>query len=63
MGVYTIGLRQVWNKDGYGRKEYDQREMFDLKKKWAVGKMNLDFTNDGFGFYKFCLEVDLIILF
>jgi len=37
MGVCTIGLRKVWNKDGYGRKEYVQRGMCDLKKKWAIG--------------------------
>jgi len=30
MGVCTIGLK-VWNKDGYGRREYFQREMYDLK--------------------------------
>jgi len=29
----------VWDKDSYGRREYDQREMCDLKKKWAIGKM------------------------
>ena len=40
MGVCTIGLK-VWNKDGYGRREYVQREMciLKLKLKWAIGKM------------------------
>jgi len=38
MGVCTIGLK-VWNKDGYGRREYVQREMYHLKMKWAIGKM------------------------
>jgi len=38
MGVYTIGLK-VWNKGGYGRREYVQREMYNLKLKWAIGKM------------------------
>ena len=37
-GVCTIGLK-VWNKDGYGRREYVQREMCNLKWKWAIGKM------------------------
>ena len=32
MGVCTIGLK-VWNKDGYGRREYVQREMYNLKLK------------------------------
>ena len=38
MGVCTIGLK-VWNKDSYGRREYVQREMYNLKLKWAIGKM------------------------
>ena len=38
MGVCTIGLK-VWSKDGYGRREYVQREMYNLKLKWAIGKM------------------------
>ena len=38
MGVSPIGL-EVWNKDGYGRREYVQREMYNLKLKWAIGKM------------------------
>ena len=40
MGVCTIGLK-VWNKDqdGYGRREYVQREMYNLKLKWAIDKM------------------------
>jgi len=38
MGVCTIGLK-VWNKDGYGRREYVQREMHNLKLKLAIGKM------------------------
>jgi len=38
MGVCTIGLK-VWNKDGCGRREYVQREMCNLKKKWATGEM------------------------
>jgi len=38
MGVCTIGSK-VWNKDGYGRREYVQREMYNLKLKWAIGKM------------------------
>jgi len=38
MGVCTIGLT-VWNKDSYGRREYVQREMYNLKLKWAIGKM------------------------
>ena len=38
MGVCTIGLK-AWNKDGYGRREYVQREMYNLKLKWAIGKM------------------------
>jgi len=38
MGVCTIGLK-VWNKDGYGRREYVQREMYNLKTKWTIGKM------------------------
>jgi len=38
MGVCTIGLK-VWNKGGYGRREYDQSEMYNLKLKWAIGKM------------------------
>ena len=38
MGVCTIGLK-VWNKDGYGRREYVQKEMYNLKLKWAIGKM------------------------
>ena len=41
MGVCTIiaiGLK-VWNKDGYGRREYVQREMYNLKLMWAIGKM------------------------
>jgi len=38
MGVCKIGLK-VWNKDGYGRREYVQREMYNLKLKWAIGKM------------------------
>jgi len=29
MGVCTRGLRKVWNKDSYGRREYDQGEMCD----------------------------------
>jgi len=37
MGVCTIGLK-VWNKDGYGRREYVQREMYNLKMKWTIGK-------------------------
>ena len=37
MGVCTIGLK-VWNKDGYGRREYVQREMYNLKLKWAICK-------------------------
>ena len=28
-----------WNKDGYGRREYVQREMYNLKLKWAIGKI------------------------
>jgi len=39
IGVSTIGLRKAWDKDSYGRREYDQREMCDLKKNWAIGKM------------------------
>ena len=39
MGVCTIGLI-VWNKDGYGRREYVQREMYNLKLKLAIGKMS-----------------------
>jgi len=39
MGVCTIGLI-VWNKDGYGRREYVQREMYNLKLKSAIGKMS-----------------------
>ena len=39
MGVCTIGLK-VWNKDGYGRREYVQRVMYNLKLEWAIGKMN-----------------------
>ena len=38
MGVCTIGLK-VWNKDGYRRREYIQRELYYLKLKWAIGKM------------------------
>jgi len=38
MGVCTIGLK-VWNKDGYRRREYVQREIYNLKLKWAIGKM------------------------
>ena len=38
MGVCTIRLK-VWNKDGYGRREYVQREMHNLKLKWVIGKM------------------------
>jgi len=38
MGICTIGLK-VWDKDGYGRSEYVQREMYYLKLKWAIGKM------------------------
>ena len=38
MGVCTIGLK-AWNKDGYGRREYVQSEMYNLKLKWAIGKM------------------------
>jgi len=38
MGVCTIGLK-VWNKDGCGRRAYVQREMYNLKLKWAIGKM------------------------
>jgi len=38
MGVCTIGLK-IWNKDGYVRREYAQREMYNLKLKWTVGKM------------------------
>jgi len=30
MGVCTTGLK-VWNKGGYGRREYVQREMYNLK--------------------------------
>jgi len=36
MGVCTIVLRKVWNTDSYGRKEYYQGEMCDLKKKWVT---------------------------
>ena len=32
MGVCTIGFK-VWNKDGYGRREYVQKEMYNLKLK------------------------------
>jgi len=38
IGVCTIGVK-VWNKDGYRRREYVQREMYNLKLKWAIGKM------------------------
>ena len=38
MRVCTIVLK-VWSKDGYGRREYVQREMYNLKLKWAIGKM------------------------
>ena len=38
MGVCTIRLK-VSNKDGYGRREYVQREMYNLKLKWAIGKI------------------------
>ena len=38
MGACTIRLK-VWNKDGYGRREYVQREMYNFKLKWAIGKM------------------------
>ena len=38
MGVCTIGLN-AWNKDGYGRREYVQREKYNLKLKWAIGRM------------------------
>ena len=40
MGVCTTELK-VWNKYGYGRREYVQREMYNLKLKlkWAIGKM------------------------
>ena len=38
MGVCTIGLK-VWNEDGYRRREYVQREMYNLKLKSAIGKM------------------------
>jgi len=41
MGVCTIGLRKVRNKDGYGKREYVQREMCDLKEKWAISKLKL----------------------
>ena len=37
-GLCTIGLK-VWNKDCYARREYVQREMYNLKLKWAIGKM------------------------
>jgi len=37
MRVCTIGLK-VWNKDGYGRREYVPREMYNLKLKWAIAK-------------------------
>jgi len=50
MGVCTIGLK-VWNKDGYGRREYVQREMYNLKLKWAIGKMKwytIDIKNSCF---------------
>jgi len=39
MGVCTIGLRKVWNKDGYGKREYVKTEMCNLKMKQAIGKM------------------------
>jgi len=29
MGVCAIGLK-VWNEDGYGKREYVQREMYNL---------------------------------
>jgi len=38
MRVCTIGLK-VWNKDVNGRREYVRREICNLKKKWAIGKM------------------------
>jgi len=48
MGVCTIGLK-VWNKDGYGRREYVQMEMYNLKLKWAIGKMyTVDIKNSCF---------------
>ena len=36
--IVTIGLK-VWNKDGYGRRGYVRREMYNLKLKWAISKM------------------------
>jgi len=39
--MYNCNNRvKVWNKDGYGRREYVQREMYNLKLKWAIGKRN-----------------------
>jgi len=49
MGVCTIGLRKVWNKDGYGRREYDQGEMCDLKK-WTT----VDIKNSMFQHHAIC---------
>ena len=50
MGVCTTGLK-VWNKDDYGRREYVQRKMYNLKLKWAIGKMKwytVDINNSCF---------------
>jgi len=57
MGVYTIGLRKVWNKGSYWRREYDQREMCDLDKKWAIVKMKcakVDIKNSMFQHHTIC---------
>ena len=56
MGVCTIRLK-VWNKDGYGRREYVQREMYNLKLKWTIGKMTwytVDIKNSMFQHHTIC---------
>jgi len=57
MGVCTIGLRKVWNTDSYGKREYDQGEMCDLKKKWVIDKMKwatVDIKNSMFHHHTIC---------
>jgi len=56
MGVCTVGLK-LWNKDGYGRREYVQREMCNLKMEWAIGKMKwytVDIKNSMFQHHTIC---------
>jgi len=49
-GCMYIGLRKVWKKDSHARREYHERGMCNVKKKWAT----VDIRNSMFQHHNIC---------